>query len=100
MYFQSAIYLNCLVFGSFFRPVESFTILNDKKAKDPLIESNGKKKKAPLRQRLSAYFKFHLFRYPSFVLVCTSSFFQSLGWFIPYMVRVYTSYILFQLQYH
>lgn len=33
----------------------------------------------------SKLFKFSLFRSPTFVVICVSSFFQSFGWLVPFM---------------
>ncbi|XP_046649914.1 monocarboxylate transporter 12-like isoform X1 [Daphnia pulicaria] len=60
--------------------------LNNKKVN---VEKGNKKatkgKELSRREYLSSIFKFSLFRSPTFVVVCISSFFQSIGWFVPFV---------------
>jgi len=49
------------------------------------VKNATKGKKLSRREYLSNIFKFSLFRSPTFVVVCISSFFQSIGWFVPFV---------------
>lgn len=50
--------------------------------KGDIVQEIGKRSKF---DELSKIFKFSLFRSPSFVVICISSFFQSIGWFVPFI---------------
>lgn len=56
-----------------------------KSVKETQTVSVAKEQKLSSWAYWSNIFKFSLFRSPTFVLICMSSFFQSIGWFVPFV---------------
>jgi len=94
-----AVYLNCVVLGCLIRPVsfdqlekdeiETVKILDKTKADGSLLEANWvpttANSQTKNKSRSRSLFQLQLFKYPSFVLICLSSFVQSFGFYVPYM---------------
>ena len=78
---KGALFLNCAVFGALIRPdeqpwslISSSAALNNNKSREII----GKSAERPRNLNCA------LLRSPSLILICASSFFQTLGWLVPF----------------